>query len=157
MHFPSKLGHFFPIFEKEQGRLQVDAATAWFPPPYYLLFSVLSYIDQNFVPYMVMKVMILYSIRAMRSTSNQQSTYFGLLFFLERTEAFAQHCLHNTLGAEWHWYCCEHAVIRSRVHCYVLHEKCPYSEFFLVRIFPLFRISPYLVRMRENTDQKNSG
>ena len=31
-----------------------------------------------------------------------------------------------------------------------LREKCPYSEFFVVRIFP------YFVRMRENTDQENS-
>ena len=99
------------------------------------------------------------SLQYKSNAINIQSTVhiFWIAFFLERTEAFAQHCLHNTLGAEWHWYCYEHAVIRSRVHCYVLHEKCPYSEFFLFRIFPLFRISPYLVRMRENTDQKNSG
>ena len=34
-----------------------------------------------------------------------------------------------------------------------LHEKCPNTEFFLVLIFP-HSISPYSVRMRENTDQK---
>ena len=32
----------------------------------------------------------------------------------------------------------------------VLREKCPYSEVFVVRIFP------YFVRMRENTDQENA-
>ena len=31
-----------------------------------------------------------------------------------------------------------------------LREKCPYSEVFVVRIFP------YFVRMRENTDQENA-
>ena len=44
-----------------------------------------------------------------------------------------------------------------------LHKKCPYSEFFW-SIFSHLRIeygeirsiAPYLVRMRENTDQKNS-
>ena len=44
-----------------------------------------------------------------------------------------------------------------------LHEKCPYSEF-LWSVFSRIQIeygkirsmSPYLVRMRENTDQKNS-
>ena len=44
-----------------------------------------------------------------------------------------------------------------------LREKCPYSEFFW-SIFShiwteygeILRISPYSVRMRENTDQKNS-
>ena len=40
-----------------------------------------------------------------------------------------------------------------------LCEKCPSTEFFLVRVFPRsrishIRISPYSVRMRENTDQK---
>ena len=43
-----------------------------------------------------------------------------------------------------------------------LREKCPYSEFFW-SIFPriwteygeIGRISPHLVRMKENTDQKN--
>ena len=44
-----------------------------------------------------------------------------------------------------------------------LHEKCPYSEFFwsvfsaiwteYQEILPIY---PYSVRMRENTDQKNS-
>ena len=42
-----------------------------------------------------------------------------------------------------------------------LHEKCPYSEFFwsvFSRIWSEYgeRISLYSVRMRENTDQKNS-
>ena len=43
-----------------------------------------------------------------------------------------------------------------------LREKCLYSEFFFSRIFPhsdygeLRSISPYSLRMRENTDQKNS-
>ena len=45
----------------------------------------------------------------------------------------------------------------KRIHC----DKCPNTEFFLVRIF-LFRIeygdlrskSPYSVRKRENTDQR---
>ena len=39
-----------------------------------------------------------------------------------------------------------------------LREKCPNTEFFLVRIFPhsdWIRISPYSVQMRENTEQKN--
>ena len=39
-----------------------------------------------------------------------------------------------------------------------LHEKCPNTELFLVRIFPhsdwILRISPYSVQMLENTDQK---
>ena len=39
-----------------------------------------------------------------------------------------------------------------------LHENCPFTEFFLVRIFPhsdwILRTSPYSVRKRENTDQK---
>ena len=43
-----------------------------------------------------------------------------------------------------------------------LREKCPNTEFFPVRIFPhldrirrdILRIYPYLVQMRENTDQK---
>ena len=36
-----------------------------------------------------------------------------------------------------------------------LREKCPYKEFFLVRIFPYshWSISSYSVEMRENTDQ----
>ena len=46
---------------------------------------------------------------------------------------------------------------------YSLREKCPYLEFFW-SIFPrilteygeIRNISPYLVRMRENTGQKNS-
>ena len=46
----------------------------------------------------------------------------------------------------------------------ILREKCPYSEFFW-SVFSLIRIEygeilrfsgPYSVRMRENTDQKNS-
>ena len=42
-----------------------------------------------------------------------------------------------------------------------LHEKCPYSAFFwsvFSRIWSEYgeRISLYSVRMRENTDQKNS-
>ena len=44
-----------------------------------------------------------------------------------------------------------------------LREKCPYSEsfwfaFFLIRIEhgEILRVSPYSVRMRENTDQNNS-
>ena len=40
-----------------------------------------------------------------------------------------------------------------------LREKCPNTEVFLVRIFPhsdwILRISPYSVRLWENTDQKN--
>ena len=47
--------------------------------------------------------------------------------------------------------------------CYPLREKCPYSEFFWV-VFSfirtdygqMLRISPYLVWMKENTNQKNS-
>ena len=39
-----------------------------------------------------------------------------------------------------------------------LHENCPFTEFFLVRIFQhsdwILRTSPYSVRKRENTDQK---
>ena len=47
------------------------------------------------------------------------------------------------------------------VNCYSqeLREKCPYSELFwsvFSRIRTVFRISPYLVQMRENTDQNNS-
>ena len=42
----------------------------------------------------------------------------------------------------------------------ILREKCPNMEFFLVSIFPeygdLLRKSRYLVRMRENMDQKNN-
>ena len=44
-----------------------------------------------------------------------------------------------------------------------LREKCPNTEFFLVRIFPHLdwirrrSISPYSVRMRENADQKKLG
>ena len=44
----------------------------------------------------------------------------------------------------------------------ILREKCPDTEFFLVRIFPhseygsLRSKSPYSVQMRENKDQKNS-
>ena len=40
---------------------------------------------------------------------------------------------------------------------YSLREKCPNTEFFLVPIFPkweILRISPYSVRIWENTDQK---
>ena len=44
-----------------------------------------------------------------------------------------------------------------------LRKKCPYSQFFWSVFFrirteygDILRISPYLVRMRENTDQKNS-
>ena len=44
-----------------------------------------------------------------------------------------------------------------------LREMCPYSEFFWsvfshirTECGKIFRIYPYLVRMRENTDQKNS-
>ena len=44
-----------------------------------------------------------------------------------------------------------------------LRERCPYSEFFwsvfsriLTEYRGILRISPYSVRMRENTDQKNS-
>ena len=48
-------------------------------------------------------------------------------------------------------------------HCASLCEKCPYSEFFW-SIFPciwteyrkILRISPYLIRIRENMDKKNS-
>ena len=36
-----------------------------------------------------------------------------------------------------------------------LYEKCPYSEFFW-SVFPRINISPYSVRMRENTHHKNS-
>ena len=46
---------------------------------------------------------------------------------------------------------------------FTLREKCPYSEFFwsvlsLVRTEygEILNISPYLVQIRENTDQKNS-
>ena len=38
-----------------------------------------------------------------------------------------------------------------------LREKWPNTEFFLVRIFPIARISLYSVQMRENTDQKKFG
>ena len=42
----------------------------------------------------------------------------------------------------------------------ILREKCPNMEIFLVSIFPeygdLLRKSRYLVRMRENMDQKNN-
>ena len=45
----------------------------------------------------------------------------------------------------------------------IAHEKCPYSEFFWsvfsrirTEYGEILRISPYSVRMRENTDQKNS-
>ena len=44
----------------------------------------------------------------------------------------------------------------SRVNI-TLREKCPYSEFFRSVFSRSIRsISPYSVRMRENTDQKNS-
>ena len=46
---------------------------------------------------------------------------------------------------------------------YSLREKCPYSEFFWfvfaciwTEYGEIWSISPYSVRMRENTDQKNS-
>ena len=49
--------------------------------------------------------------------------------------------------------------LHSRWNFLSLREKCPNTEFFLVRIFPqsdwIRSISPYSVRMRENTDQKN--
>ena len=48
-----------------------------------------------------------------------------------------------------------------KLRAYTLREKCPNAEFFLVRISRIgieygevLRISPYSVRMRENTDQK---
>ena len=46
---------------------------------------------------------------------------------------------------------------------YTLRKKCPYSELFWSVFFRIWaeygeilRISPYSVRMRENTDQNNS-
>ena len=43
---------------------------------------------------------------------------------------------------------------------WTLRKKCSYSEFFWSVFFPIWteylRISPYSVRMREDTDQKNS-
>ena len=46
------------------------------------------------------------------------------------------------------------------VTCETIREKCPNTEFFLVRIFPhsdwIRRFTPYSVRMRENTTRKNS-
>ena len=46
---------------------------------------------------------------------------------------------------------------------WTLREKCPYSEFFwsvfshiCTEYGEILRVSPYSVRMRENTDQKNS-
>ena len=39
---------------------------------------------------------------------------------------------------------------------YALRVNCPYLEFFCSVFSGIWSISPYLVRMRENTDQKNS-
>ena len=39
---------------------------------------------------------------------------------------------------------------------HTLREKCPYSEFFWPVFFHILCTSPYSVRMRKNTDQKNS-
>ena len=38
--------------------------------------------------------------------------------------------------------------------CITLREKCPNTKIFLARIFPIWSMSPYSVRIRENTDQK---
>ena len=58
--------------------------------------------------------------------------------------------------------CCKNFKVRLTILWIItLCENCPNTEFFLIRIFPyldwirkVLRISPYLVRMRENTDQK---
>ena len=54
-------------------------------------------------------------------------------------------------------------VERHLRHEMTLREKCPYSEFFWsffsripTEYGEILRICPYPVRMRENTDQKNS-
>ena len=60
---------------------------------------------------------------------NMQSTILIFCFvfcfsfiFSERTEAFVQHWLNNTLGTERYWYYHEYAVIRSAIQRYVLHD-----------------------------------
>ena len=58
-----------------------------------------------------------------------------------------------------------HRLFRSECQrCFVNLEKCPYSEFFWsvfshiwTEYEEIIRISPYSVRMLENTDQNNSG
>ena len=42
------------------------------------------------------------------------------IFFHERIEQFVQHWLYKTLGAEWHWYRYEFAVLRSGLHTHGL-------------------------------------
>ena len=39
-------------------------------------------------------------------------------FFTERVESFVKHWLYNTLGATWHWYRFEFAVLRGAIHCH---------------------------------------
>ena len=39
---------------------------------------------------------------------------------VERTESFVRHWLYNTLGAEWHWYRFEYAVVHVAMHCHGL-------------------------------------
>ena len=54
---------------------------------------------------------------------------------------------------------CDHDLSKGNKITFVfaLHEKCPYSEFFWPVFFRIWtEYSPYSVRMRENTDQKNS-
>ena len=63
---------------------------------------------------------------------------------------------------------CKSSTLSPLLLCYninskiPLREKCPNTEFFLVRIFPhsdgiRTGISPYSVRIRENTDRKKLG
>ena len=39
-------------------------------------------------------------------------------FFTVRVENFVKHWLYEALGAEWHWYRFEYAVMRGSIHCH---------------------------------------
>lgn len=39
-------------------------------------------------------------------------------FFTVRVEIFVKHWLYESLGAEWHWYRFEYAVMRGSIHCH---------------------------------------
>lgn len=41
-------------------------------------------------------------------------------FFIQRVESFIKHWLYNTLGAIWHWYRFEFALLRGAIHCHGL-------------------------------------
>ena len=78
-----------------------------------------------------------------------------LYYFLKKYNAFFKRKFKI-----WNSYSTNHVLITlaelTKKHW--LREKCPYSEFFLVRIFFAFGLitETYSVRMWENTDQRNS-